>query len=190
MKQVLIAQAGAIAPLAHACLGSLLLVAAHAGLAALLGPSFVCSEDSAAVAASAAAALEVAHDPWGHVHGHTHALLRELPLTMGTATHKATLATDPALKKPTGIVPLVTIGSFEFPRIPAIEGFGAFDVRTSVDFRLDGVLGANLLQLFRVTFAGPGERHWLESDVEPFVVPAAEPAPAHAVLPASAVDKP
>ncbi len=103
---------------------------------------------------------------------------------------KATLATDPALKKPTGIVPLVTIGSFEFPRIPAIEGFGAFDVRTSVDFRLDGVLGANLLQLFRVTFAGQGERLWLESDVEPFVVPAAEPAPAPAVLPASAGDKP
>ena len=83
------------------------------------------------------------------------------------------------------IIPLVTFGSYEFPRIPAVEGFGAFDVKTAVDFRLDGVFGANLLQLFRVTFAGHGERLWLESDVEPFTVRAADeasPAPAPTVV--------
>ncbi len=97
---------------------------------------------------------------------------------------KANLATDPALKTPTGIIPLVTVGSFEFPRIPAIEGFGPFDVKSAVDFRLDGVFGANLLQLFRVTFAGHGDSLWLESDVSPFAVQAREPtAPAPAVVP-------
>jgi hypothetical protein len=95
---------------------------------------------------------------------------------------KATLGVDPALKKATAIIPLVTIGSYEFPRIPAVEGFGAFDVKTAVDFRLDGVLGANLLQLFRVTFAGQGERLWLESDVEPFTVRADDAAPAPAPM--------
>ncbi len=101
----------------------------------------------------------------------------------------ATLGTDPALKKPAGIVPLITIGSFEFPRIPAVEGFGAFDVKSAVDFRLDGVFGANLLQLFRVTFAGQGERLWLETDVQPYTVRASEdesaaPAPAVVTPPA------
>jgi hypothetical protein len=79
----------------------------------------------------------------------------------------------------------VTIGSFELPRIPAIEGYGGFDVKSAVDFRLDGVLGASLLQLFRITFAGQGDRLWLESDIEPFTVPsvAQESAPAPALLP-------
>jgi hypothetical protein len=97
---------------------------------------------------------------------------------------KATLAADPALKKATGIVPVVTVGSFELPRIPAIEGFGGFDVKSAVDFRLDGVVGANLLQLFRITFAGHGDRLWLESDIEPFSVPSAtqESAPAPALV--------
>lgn len=63
-----------------------------------------------------------------------------------------------------GVLPSVKLGGFDLPRIPAVQGAQMGEVKHSLDVDLDGVLGAGLLQAFRVTLGDGGRFMWLEPD--------------------------
>ncbi len=63
-----------------------------------------------------------------------------------------------------GLVPSVKIGGFDLPHIPAVQGAPLGDIRSNVDVDLGGVVGAGLLQAFRVTLGDDGRFMWLEPD--------------------------
>jgi hypothetical protein len=63
-----------------------------------------------------------------------------------------------------GTIPMLKLAGFDLPQIPGVEG-GAFnDMKSSVDIDLGGVVGAQLLGLFRVTFGDEGRFMWVEAD--------------------------
>ncbi len=77
----------------------------------------------------------------------------------------ATLKDDPvAANAKTGVVPDVKIGGFDLPRIPALMGgpIAGLDAKLGID--VDGVVGAGVLSLFRVTLTEGGRTMWLEPD--------------------------
>jgi hypothetical protein len=62
-----------------------------------------------------------------------------------------------------GTLPMFRLGGFDLAKTPAIEGPEIGD-GTSLDVDVAGVLGADLLAFFRVTFADEGRFVWLEPD--------------------------
>jgi hypothetical protein len=86
----------------------------------------------------------------------------------------------------TGIVPTFRMGGFDLAKMPALEGIDMTDLASGVDVDLAGVVGADLLSFFRVTFADDGRFIWIEPD--PSLVgapPAGDTAPSTARSPAS-----
>jgi hypothetical protein len=82
----------------------------------------------------------------------------------------------PTLKK--GVVPSFKIGGFDFPRMPAVEGPDMAEVQAALDVDLGGIVGAELLSFFRVTFADEGRFIWIEADPTLFgPSPNAKPMP-------------
>lgn len=75
-----------------------------------------------------------------------------------------------------GTLPLLRIGAFEVPGIPAVYGAPVKDVEDSLGVHLDGMVGSGLLAAFRVTLADEGRTMWLE-DMPPEAIsgPAAAP---------------
>jgi hypothetical protein len=85
-----------------------------------------------------------------------------------------------------GIVPTFRMGGFDLAKMPALEGIDMTDLASGVDVDLAGVVGADLLSFFRVTFADDGRFIWIEPD--PSLVgapPAGEAAPGASRSPAS-----
>jgi hypothetical protein len=68
----------------------------------------------------------------------------------------------PGLK--TGAVPGIRLGSFDLPNVPAVGGPAAMEGRVPLEADIAGVVGAGLLQAFRVTFAEDGRVAWFEPD--------------------------
>jgi hypothetical protein len=67
----------------------------------------------------------------------------------------------PSLKQ--GTVPLLKLGSFELPNVPALSGDEAVKEREDgLGIELDGLIGSGLLANFRVTLADEGRTMWLE----------------------------
>lgn len=99
------------------------------------------------------------------------------------------LADAPNVKR--GTVPMFHVGGYDLAKMPAIQGVDVGELLTGVDVDLGGVVGADLLAFFRVTFADDGRFLWLEPDPtllgpEPAKAPApapAAPAPASSAAP-------
>jgi hypothetical protein len=73
-----------------------------------------------------------------------------------------TVADAPNVKH--GTLPMFRMGGFDLAKTPAIEGADIGDVTSGLDVDLGGVLGADLLAFFRVTFADDGRFMWIEPD--------------------------
>jgi hypothetical protein len=63
-----------------------------------------------------------------------------------------------------GVVPTFRIGGFDLAKMPALEGIDISDLSSGTDVDLAGVVGADLLSFFRVTFADDGRFIWIEPD--------------------------
>jgi len=70
------------------------------------------------------------------------------------------LPQDAKLKQ--GLVPLLRLGAFDIPDVPALHGTPIAEVEKGMDVDLDGVVGSGLLAAFRVTLTDGGRAMWLE----------------------------
>ena len=59
-----------------------------------------------------------------------------------------------------GVVPMFRMGGFDLAKLPAIAGGDFSEMANGVDINLAGVVGADLLSFFRVTFADDGRFMW------------------------------
>jgi hypothetical protein len=89
----------------------------------------------------------------------------------------------PSVKR--GMVPMFRMGGFDLAKMPAIEGGDLGELTSVLDVDLGGVVGADLLAFFRVTFADDGRFMWIEPDPA-LVGPAPSAGPAPPVAPSSA----
>jgi hypothetical protein len=85
---------------------------------------------------------------------------------------------------------MLRVGGFDLAKTPAIEGADMGELTAGLDVDLGGIMGADLLAFFRVTFADEGRFMWIEPD--PTLVGPEEPArrPRSAPAPASSVPPP
>lgn len=91
-------------------------------------------------------------------------------------------ALGPTYKR--GTIPMVRVGGFELPKIPAIGGGDIANVQPTEPIDLCGVVGAGFLQAFRVTMTEGGRSVWLETDPSMgTVTPPAAPATGKGVTP-------
>jgi hypothetical protein len=95
----------------------------------------------------------------------------------GTEVNKL-LAVPQDTKLKQGVVPLLRLGAFDIPQVPAVYGTPIAEVEKGIEVDLDGVLGSGLLAAFRVTLTDGGRAMWLE-DVPP-MQQSANPPPAPA----------
>jgi hypothetical protein len=63
-----------------------------------------------------------------------------------------------------GTVPMFRVGGFDLAKMPAVGGLDLGELMTGLDVDLAGVVGADLLAFFRVTFADDGRFIWIEPD--------------------------
>jgi hypothetical protein len=63
-----------------------------------------------------------------------------------------------------GAVPIFRLGGFDLAKMPAVAGGDFSEMASAVDVDLAGVVGADLLAFFRITFADEGRFMWLEPD--------------------------
>jgi hypothetical protein len=92
---------------------------------------------------------------------------------------------EPSIKR--GIVPIFRVGGFDLAKMPAIEGADLGPLTAGLDIDLAGVVGADLLSFFRLTFADDGRFMWIEPDptlVGPEPRPDSSPRPAASAAPA------
>ncbi len=75
-----------------------------------------------------------------------------------------------------GTVPMFRMGGFDLARMPALGGIDIGDLAGGSDVELAGVVGADLLAFFRVTFADDGRFIWIEPD--PTLLGPEQPSPA------------
>jgi hypothetical protein len=74
-----------------------------------------------------------------------------------------------------GIIPRLTLGAFDLPRVPAVYGLPLGEVEQDGGIRLDGVLGSALIAEFRASLVDQGRTMWLEEMPVASVDPAADP---------------
>lgn len=86
-----------------------------------------------------------------------------------------------------GAVPYLRVGAFELPQLPAVQGMDLKDLRSRIEVDFGGVLGAGLLQAFRVTFGDGGRFVWLEA-APPVDMPDEQPQQPAAATPPPAVE--
>jgi len=63
-----------------------------------------------------------------------------------------------------GMVPMFRVGGFDLAKMPALGGIDLGELTSGLDVDLQGVVGADLLAFFRVTFADDGRFMWIEPD--------------------------
>ncbi|MEM9696087.1 MAG: hypothetical protein AAGA56_26320, partial [Myxococcota bacterium] len=66
-----------------------------------------------------------------------------------------------------GTVPMIQIGAWSFPQLPAVYGSAVDRVDRELDVDVDGMLGAGLLANFRLTFTERGRVLWVEKRPTP-----------------------
>jgi hypothetical protein len=74
----------------------------------------------------------------------------------------ASVPDDPHLKR--GVIPMFRLGGFDLAKMPALEGADLGPLTAGLDIDLAGVVGADLLAFFRITFADDGRFMWVEPD--------------------------
>jgi hypothetical protein len=89
---------------------------------------------------------------------------------------------DPGIKR--GVVPVFRVGGFDLAKMPAIEGVDMAELTSGLDIDLGGIVGADLLSFFRITFADDGRFMWLEPD--PTLLGPAQGAPPQGAPPPGA----
>ncbi len=96
---------------------------------------------------------------------------RPFPILLSEAGWKragidmSTLASSPdAPNVKRGAVPVFRMGGFDLAKIPAIGGVDLGDLTNGQEIDVAGVVGADLLAFFRVTFADEGRFVWIEPD--------------------------
>jgi hypothetical protein len=94
-----------------------------------------------------------------------------------------------------GLLPTFKLGSLDLPQLPTIHGAPIAEYKQNFDVDLGGVVGAGLLQAFRVTFAEDGRYLWVELDPTIFVpppgaAPQAPPPPGAALPPPASTGAP
>jgi hypothetical protein len=72
------------------------------------------------------------------------------------------LPDDPHLHR--GVLPMFRMGGFDLAKMPALQGADLGPLTTGLDVDLAGVVGADLLAFFRLTFADDGRFMWVEPD--------------------------
>jgi hypothetical protein len=87
---------------------------------------------------------------------------------------------DAHLKR--GTVPIFRMGGFDLAKLPALGGVDFAELTSGLDVHLAGLVGADLLAFFRVTFADDGRFIWIEPDPT-LLAPEPKPIPAAAVAP-------
>jgi len=70
------------------------------------------------------------------------------------------VAGDPNLKQ--GLLPRLMLGSFDLPRVPAVQGLPIEDVEQGGGIHVDGVIGSALMAEFRASIVDQGRTLWLE----------------------------
>jgi hypothetical protein len=92
------------------------------------------------------------------------------------------LGQDGKLKQ--GVAPVVRLGTFDVPEVPAVYGTPIAEVEKSLELGLDGVVGCGLVAAFRVTLTDQGRALWLEQPPAPQeTAEPAEPGPKQATPP-------
>ncbi len=86
----------------------------------------------------------------------------------------ASMPDAPTIKR--GMVPMFRMGGFDLAKMPAVGGVDFGDLTNGLDVNLGGIVGADLLAFFRVTFEDDGRFVWLEPDPT-LLGPASSPAP-------------
>jgi hypothetical protein len=61
-----------------------------------------------------------------------------------------------------GLVPLLRLGAYDIPEVPALYGTPIAEVEKGIGIDLDGIVGSGLLAAFRVTLTDGGRAMWLE----------------------------
>jgi hypothetical protein len=61
-----------------------------------------------------------------------------------------------------GVLPRLTLGAFDLPRVPAVSGLPLGEVEQGGGIRLDGVIGSALIAEFRASLVDQGRTLWLE----------------------------
>lgn len=74
----------------------------------------------------------------------------------------ASLPDSPTVKH--GVVPIFRLAGLDLSKMPAVAGVDLAELTQGTDIDLGGVVGADLLAFFRVTFADEGRFVWLEPD--------------------------
>jgi hypothetical protein len=94
------------------------------------------------------------------------------------------VADDPVGKLRTGAVPLLRLGGFELPQVPAVYGAPLERMEQELNVDVDGLVGAGMLAEFRCTFADGGRVLWIEQGLATSARPAsAAPAPTPTIAP-------
>jgi hypothetical protein len=70
------------------------------------------------------------------------------------------VAGEPNLKQ--GVLPRLTLGAFDLPRVPAVSGLPLGEIEQGGGIHLDGVIGSALIAEFRVSLVDQGRTLWLE----------------------------
>jgi hypothetical protein len=70
------------------------------------------------------------------------------------------LPQDPKLQQ--GLIPLLRLGAYDIPEVPALYGTPIAEVEKGIGIDLDGIVGSGLLAAFRVTLTDGGRAMWLE----------------------------
>ncbi|MBK6515404.1 MAG: hypothetical protein IPM79_27165 [Polyangiaceae bacterium] len=84
---------------------------------------------------------------------------------------------DPTQKLRGGTVPTLRLGAFRLDQIPGVFGPDVADIERGLRFDIDGVLGAPVLAMYRITFADGGRVVYLEDDSELEQIMSAPPQP-------------
>ena len=121
-------------------------------------------------------ALLLQEDAWKSAGVDPHTLV---PVTDSTNTRR-------------GVLPLFRIGGFDLAKMPALSRTELSDSMTGIDVDLTGVVGAELLSFFRITFADDGRFMWIEPDPLLFapVAPTQPPQPAPTPSPSRTPSRP
>lgn len=81
-------------------------------------------------------------------------------------------------------VPLITLGGYDIPKVPAVYGLPLENLEQGGGIHLDGVVGSALMAEFRVSLVDQGRTMWLEE------MPTAEAAPGEPTAPAEGAAPP
>jgi hypothetical protein len=63
-----------------------------------------------------------------------------------------------------GVLPLLRVGAFQVPSVPAVYGAPVKELEDGLGVHLDGLVGSGLLAAFRVTLVDDGRTMWLEDN--------------------------